>query len=167
MRKVQGFYLKENGILYRVEHFSLEILAPKRLDFFTATAATSQLTQASDICIATSLPPCVTQPQQLQGSGSSAVDTRNYSYDSQASFTSSMELWYEHPFIYNWWINTPTTYILLCIPLLHIIIIIMIWCAMNYVSLCIILSTMVYICYFKVSRLTISSFKENERKLIF
>merc|ERR1719412_486624 len=58
----------------------------------TATAATSQLTQASDICIATSLPPCVTQPQQLQGSGSSAVDTRNYSYDSQASFTSSMEL---------------------------------------------------------------------------
>ena len=120
--------------------------------FVTATTATSQLTQASDICIATSLPPCVTQPQQLQGSGSSAVDTRNYSYDSQASFTSSMELWYEHPFIYNWWINTPTTYILLCIPLLHIIIIIMIWCAMNYVSLCIILSTMVYICYFKVSR---------------
>ena len=34
------------------------------------------------------------QQQQLPnvGSGSSAVDSRNYSYDSQASFTSSMEL---------------------------------------------------------------------------
>jgi len=57
------------------------------------TAATSQLTQASEsTAVATSLPPCVAQPQQLQGSGSSAVDSRNYSYDSQASFTSSMEL---------------------------------------------------------------------------
>lgn len=32
----------------------------------------------------------ITQPQQ--GSGGSAADSRNYSYDSQASFTSSMEL---------------------------------------------------------------------------
>ena len=32
------------------------------------------------------------QQQPTVGSGSSAVDSRNYSYDSQASFTSSMEL---------------------------------------------------------------------------
>ncbi len=36
--------------------------------------------------------PSVAGQQLTQGSGGSAVDSRNYSYDSQASFTSSMEL---------------------------------------------------------------------------
>ena len=43
-------------------------------------------------------------PTLTIGSGGSAADSRNYSYDSQASFTSSMELW---PFLfYHHWLKS-------------------------------------------------------------